>query len=48
MERNLDITATENDIFYPPESEDERSVQRRWQQRKTAYCITPKQKSPSR
>lgn len=48
MERDLDIAATENDIVYPPEAEDERSVQRRWQQKKTAYCIIPKQKSVSR
>lgn len=48
MMNKYDLDKLDCDIEYPTEAEDERSVQRRWQAKKAAYCITKKPESASR
>ncbi len=42
---DVDKILVDNDIHYPEESKDERSVRRRCREKKAVFCLTPKQKS---
>ena len=39
---DIDKLLEENEIAYPDESEDEGSIQKRWQMKKTAFYFIPK------